>query len=90
MFSVRCAYILAESLLQGHDLAIPLPKADRQSQGDLFQLILISTADMNSPEQTLERIERLYHKHGGRHVGIVFLLSSDRVGIVAFMNLQAR
>jgi hypothetical protein len=80
----------AEGALQGHDLAIPLPKADPQSQGDLFRLLLISTTDMNAPEQTLERIERLYHKHGGRHVGIVFLLSSDRVGIVAFMNIQAR
>lgn len=81
----------SETSFDTHDVQIPLPPPKKHpQQRDYFRLILLSATEMESPDTVMERISRLYHQHGGRHVGIVFLLSPGHAGTVAFMNLQAR
>ena len=75
-------------MIETHDLAIPIPP-----QNDIFRLILISSADIQCPGNYMDRIERLYHQTGGRHVGIVFLVRdaiSRENGMRSLMTLQAK
>jgi hypothetical protein len=81
---------LSEQTLETHDLAIPLPQR-QQDLKDFFRLILLSATDIQPPEQSLPRIERLYQA-GGKHIGIIFLLhemDSQGGGNRKFMSLQA-
>jgi hypothetical protein len=82
-----------EQTLQTYDLAIPLPQYQQGDQQEFFRLILLSSSDLQTPKAEMDRIERLYHQTGGRHVGIVFLLQENAPignGTIAFMKLQAR
>jgi hypothetical protein len=85
--------VILEQTLQTHDLAIPLPQYEQGDQREFFRLILLSSSDLQPPKAEMDRIERLYHQTGGRHVGIVFLLQENAHignGTIAFMKLQAR
>ena len=79
-----------EQELETHDLAIPLPQRQKEPK-DVFRLLLLSSVDIQPPEKSLARIERLYQA-GGKNVGIIFLLhekESKHGGTGAFMRLQA-
>ena len=82
-----------EKRLETHDIAIPLPQTRPQDENELFRIILLSATDVSPPEKALDRMERLYHQTGGRHVGIMFLIRethSQGDGTRGFMSLQAR
>jgi hypothetical protein len=85
--------VILEQTLQTHDLAIPLPQYQPGDQQEFFRLILLSSSDLQTPKAEMDRIERLHHQTGGRHVGVVFLLQESAPignGTIAFMKLQAR
>jgi len=80
----------SEQTLETHDIAIPIPQGD---QKEFFRILLLSSSDLQHPASSTDRIQRLYHQTGGRHVGIVFLLNETTQsgnGTVSLMNLQAR
>ncbi|SZF03113.1 unnamed protein product [Blumeria hordei] len=75
-----------------YDLAIPINKAPNNNPTDYIRLIILSPADINKSQDTQDRVENLYHKWGGKNVGILFLLngSNQENGSIAMMSLQAR
>lgn len=91
MSSLHDAKFSPEHSFDMHDVQIPLPPPQGLPQRkDYFRLILLSAMEMEVSDKAIERVSRLYHQHGGRDVGIVFLLSPGHAGTVALMNLQAR
>ncbi|TVY45122.1 hypothetical protein LOCC1_G002608 [Lachnellula occidentalis] len=79
-----------EQSLETHDLAIQVPRHNREHR-ELFRLLLLSASDLEHPGTAMTRIERLYHQTGGRKVGIIFLLqekSPNGNGTISYMNLQ--
>ncbi|KAE8448388.1 hypothetical protein EG329_009632 [Mollisiaceae sp. DMI_Dod_QoI] len=76
---------------ESHDMEIPVPQPNRKSNIDMFKFILLSAHNMNPSTNAIARIERLYHKFGGRNVGVIFLLqekSPQGNATSTFMELQ--
>ena len=82
-----------ERSLETHDLAFTLPKYRQEDKQQFFRLLLLSSSDLADSTTTVSRIERLYHQSGGRHVGIVFLVSEKKPGnngTFGYVNLQVK
>lgn len=79
-----------ESTLDNHDLCIPVPNSSNKREQELFRIILVSSQELQTSGDALQRIERLFHQYGGRNVGIVYLLTPNHAGTIGFMNLQLR
>ncbi|CZR50982.1 uncharacterized protein PAC_00857 [Phialocephala subalpina] len=57
----------------------------------MFNIVLLSAHDMQPPANEVARVERLYHKTGGRDIGVIFLLKENPQhgnGTTAFIELQ--
>lgn len=57
----------------------------------MFNILLLSPSDLQPPANAIARVERLYHKNGGKNVGVMFLLqekSPQANGTPALMELQ--
>ena len=83
--------ITAEKTFKTHDIAIPIRAGGEQ--GNDVRMLLLSAADMQSPENGWKRIEKLYHLYGGHNVGIVFLVGGKEAtegGVHDYMELQAK
>lgn len=81
----------AESNLESHDLGIPVPLPSDKHH--MFNIFLLSGHDMQPPMNAVARVERLYHKTGGRDLGVIFLLQENPPhgnGTTAFMELQMK
>ncbi|KUJ22713.1 uncharacterized protein LY89DRAFT_728832 [Mollisia scopiformis] len=63
-----------ETTLEAQDLQIPVPRQHQRGQVDLFNIILLSASDMQASADAIARVEQLYHKTGGRNIGVIFLL----------------
>lgn len=80
-----------ESNLESHDLGIPVPLPSDKHH--MFNIFLLSGHDMQPPMNAVARVERLYHKTGGRDLGVIFLLQENPPhgnGTTAFMELQMK
>ncbi|CAD6504082.1 BgTH12-05819 [Blumeria graminis f. sp. triticale] len=84
--------IWKEITSETYDLAIPINTATNNNPTDYIRLIILSPADTNKSLDTQDRVENLYHKWGGKNVGVLFLLngSNQENGSIAMMSLQAR
>lgn len=83
--------IWKEITSETYDLAIPINTATNNNPTDYIRLIILSPADTNKSLDTQDRVENLYHKWGGKNVGVLFLLngSNQENGSIAMMSLQA-
>jgi hypothetical protein len=86
------SHTATETSLSTHDVEIPLPapRNRQRVESEIFRFILLSASEVDSSDQAMERVERLYHQHGGSHIGIVFLIAPTHQGTVAFMTLQIK
>lgn len=80
-----------ENNLQSHDIQIPVPKPKWKDVIEMFNIILLSSCDMQPSTNAIARVEQLYQRTGGSNIGVILLLQEESPqsnGTMDFMELQ--